>query len=229
METNRYINIIVLISIAIFFNACGARVDGYVDTNAQMYKKRFELLEKKFKVMKMGSKTYDKYKLKNKDLKFKGYNVKYKVPYPIFKDNGYNGYGISGTRDTFKKRYLSWTSIMHKYIFHYEILNKKSVEAAEHKEYLLIDSIYNKSNKIIDNYINFKCIISKKHLPNLKKYNIIRDCYAKKLEKDVYLFAKFGYVNTKKDKELFQNEIIPTMLKSIKLTPTTISPWKLYL
>jgi len=231
MKVNKYINIILLISVIILFSACGARVDKYVDKSAQLYKKRLELLNKKMKTMRMGSKTYAKFKLKNKDLKFKGYNIIYKIAYPLFARNGYTGYRLRGiAKPPYLKDLGIWSGKTHpdKYEYIYRTLNKQAYWSGEKKDYLLIDSIYDKQNKILDDYVNFKCILDDYDEAFDKKHNLNSDCYAKRLEKGIYFYATFIYPNTKEDKELFKNEVIPTMLKSIKLEETEISPWVLY-
>ena len=231
MQVNKYISKIILLNIIILFSACGAKVDKYIDKDAQLYKKRFELQNFKNLRTKPKYHTFTEYKKKTKHIKFKGYNINYKIAKPLFERNWYTGYEVTGiAKRPYLKRIGVWSGKTHpdKYEYIYSTLHKQAYWSGEKKDYLLVNSLYNKSNKIIDNYINFKCILNDEKQAFYNKHNLIKDCYAKRLQKDIYFYAVFRYPNTKEDKELFKNNIIPTMLKSIKLEETEISPWVLY-
>jgi len=85
--------------------------------------------------------------------------------------------------------------------------------------------------KTINQFVEYPCdehIVFSKYERDDNYQPLQATCYAKRLDKDVFLVTRFAHPNTQKDKKLFQTQIIPTMLKSIQATPTKLSPWEYY-
>ncbi len=213
-----------IISIGIFFNGCGIKYIPY--KNTLIKKVKWDTVEE-----------YRAYKTKHKNLELDGYSVDfYKVKSYLTYSHNYIRKELSlQDEESFKEAYglipyskytISYTFLM--FTINQELFNKKL------KPYFnTINQTYDNrlNQKTINKFVKYKCdknIIFDEWERDENYKPLKATCYAKRLDKDVFLITRFAHPNTEDDTILFKNEIIPTMLKNIKVTPTKLSPWKYY-
>ncbi len=217
-----------LVSILIIVNGCSSKQ--YVEDNwMYLYKKRVEWFSFTRDVRSYAS-EHKKWREENKNLKFDGYDMNYTAVKPYYWKNESDGWGVDRTTSTSFSYLLSSKSEHKKYRFIAHTISDKNI-LGKRSNYLY-EAIYtyknngNSSNNL-NGFMSYKC-----YSPNIdydKSYKLLESCFIKKIDKDVILFTSFKYRNIKKDRELFQKEIIPTMLRSIRLKPVKLSPWKYYI
>ena len=243
MLVNKYIKIISLLALILFINACSSKpvfIDAKVHLKykPEIYKKRINIDEfvKERRIRYLNN--YKDFEKKNKDLKFKGYFVDYLIVKPYFKTGSAGGKGIERAGEPFGSYPKTNTK---KYNFYLYTLSK---EPARHKKYN--KKYFNEISKLFTNKKTFKEHTSCPRFEGFHDENTqesldlkfsyrvygdkpsIKRCFIKKLDDETFLISTFVYLNTKEDIKIFDKQIIPRVLKSIKLEETMISPWEFY-
>ncbi len=239
----KYIFTLIGLFIFIIISGCSNKVL-YIDSeHFGIPKKRLEMYRyNKYEYssnMKLRNK-YKSWKQKNINTIFNVYNIECKMAKPYFMSNdSYIDYSLI---DVAEKPEESWTrrqGIMDRkdykdpYTFMMFTLNEEPFNKEMIPYFNTINTSYeSKLNpKSINKFVKYDCdknIVFSKYERDENYQPLKATCYVKRLDKDVFLITRFAHPNTQKDKKLFQTEIIPTMLKSIKVTPTKLSLWKYY-
>jgi hypothetical protein len=158
----------------------------------------------------------------NKNEGIDAYDVNYTSVIPYYGAEESDGYGVNRTTFKFIDS-ISPHYRIRKYRFEMYMLSEINLLEEESQYfYEAQQELQTKSSKTINKFIPYKCYFP--YIKHNKAYRLEERCYIKKIDQEAILFTSFIF--KQKRKELFENEIIPTMLKSIKLTPTKVSPWK---
>lgn len=222
-----FMNISVLILVLLIFSGCK---QSYIQNkNAFLYKNYLKVKELHEYDMKISINKSQIFYNKTKNITFDGYKVSYIIAEDYFSDGGWGPLNISHSDKEFME---NWYVKSHKtdYLYILFTLNEEPLEKENINYFKELKRNYIPSkliNKIDGFLLQNSCPIVK-HRNDKEKRKSLLQCYAKKLDETTFLIARFAFPNDKSDIKLFNEEIIPTMLKSIKLTPIQISPWKLY-
>ncbi|MBN2815206.1 MAG: hypothetical protein JXQ67_00875 [Campylobacterales bacterium] len=202
---------LVFISL-ILFNGCATKTE-YVQVNNELYKDplNIALVLNKNKSLK----AYEIYQEFKKDTYFDGYSIRYLGAKPYFEiKNGYfSKYMIVGLRDSssFTETYglIPYNEYTFSYTFMMFTLNEKPYDKGLRQYFNIINQSYEKRLELasINKFVKYRCD------NNIEVHKWERDeqfqpleaiCYAKRLEKDVFLITRFAYPNTQNDRDLFQ-------------------------
>jgi hypothetical protein len=215
--------VLIVTIIVIFFSGCGVK---YIPHKGTLIKEvKWDTREE-----------YDKFEKENKNITLDGYDVEfYQVEPYLLLPHQYLYKRIS-LRDELSFRetyYLSYSEWFYDYTFLMFTITKEAFNKNMRLYFNTINTTYEtKLNpKSINKFVYYPCDnnITFDEYERDENYQPLKaTCYAKRLEKDVFLITRFAHPNTQDDTKLFKNEIIPTMLKAIKVTPTKLSPWKYY-
>lgn len=245
MKLNNIYKVVTFIFMVIIFTSCSSKLE-YFDESMTVFKKRSEV----YQYTNLRTSPDNELRLKYKNWKkkvidekiyFDSYKIVYKrvEPYFVVGDN-YVDYTLT---DEALKPKVSWLrkqgflgngNYRDEYTFMMFTLNQEPFNKKLLPYFNMLNTSFEDKVKVsnINGFVNYKCdeniIFSKYEKYGLKGLIPTKECFAKRLDKDVFLIARFAYPVTKEDTELFQNEIIPTILKSVKVTPTKMSLWKYY-
>ena len=223
MKINKLIKYILLFIIVLGISGCSSKE--YMDVKWTLYKKRLDLLNFRKSIKPHYGVDFEEYKQKTINITRDGYIVSFKSVTPYYESGNSDSYGVGMTNSHWMD---GWNPVYQprKYIFEMYTINKEGFGKEASKYFLDVYNVYKEKSKLknINGFINFRCYNQDKDY--IKRKKLVQNCFVKIIDKDVLLFTTFMYKNTKEDKELFSNEIIPTMLKSIKIEPTKIYPWK---
>lgn len=178
---------------------------------------------------------YRKYQRSNKNVIFNGYKIEfYKIKPYLCITGKYMDKRIS-LRDpsSFEETYglIPYSEYTDSYTFMMFTLNENPFDKELHQYFNVINQSYENILNLgsINKFVEYECdknIMFNKWERDEQFQPLEAICYAKRLEKDVFLITRFAYPNTQKDRDLFHKEIIPKMLQSITITPIKLSPWK---
>jgi len=237
MQQNFKMQLLLILTVSILFNGCSTKVE-YFQANGKLYKKTLEIAPKlkQYESLETQAK-YNRFKKETKNIDFNGYNIKYLRAEPYLKSRHYYANVLIGLKDeySFSESHglISYSKYTFSYTYMMFTLNQEPFNKNMLPYFNTLNTTYeNKLNpKDINKFVKYDCdknIIFDKWERDQDYKPLEATCYAKRLDKDVFLITRFAHPNTQKDKKLFEEEIIPTMLKSIKVTPTKLSPWKHY-
>jgi len=238
-------NILKVLVLIVFLNGCSNKTL-YIDTNVSgVPKKRLEVYRYNKYEFSSNHKIKTKYiQWKNneisKKVNYNAYNISFKRVKPYFVSSDY--YVDYLLTDVALKPKTPWSrqqgftpraKYTDPYTFMMFTLNQEPYDKKLLPYFNTLNQTYEtKLNpKDINQFVKYKCdknIVFSKYERDENFEPLEATCYAKRLDKDVFLITRFAHPNTQEDRVLFKNEIIPTMLKSIKVTPTKLSPWKYY-
>jgi len=237
MRQNFKIQLPIILTVSILFNGCGAKLE-YFEANGKLYKKTLDIAPKLMQYESLETQTkYNKFKKETKNINFNGYNIKYFRAEPYLQSRYYYANVLIGLRPEVSwargQGFTSRESYYDNYTFMMFTLNQEPYDKKLLSYFNTLNRTYEAklSPKTINKFVKYNCdknIIFSKYERDEDYKPLKATCYAKRLDKDVFLITRFAHPNTQKDKKLFEEEIIPTMLKSIKITPTKLSPWKYY-
>lgn len=218
------LNIVILHIAILFITGCSFKTH-YTQESGYLYKDNVEYYN--FKEMEWDGKISHQEK---KDILFDGYTIDYIVAEDYFDDDVFVLASIDHAEGHWTDSFDP-TGSYHSYIYSLFTLNEKPPIAENHgcckdlikaaKENIPYVKMLKKTYKLSKNN-NINGFIPQKTCPKrTEEYNYYDDllyqCYAKKLDEETFLIAKFLYPK-RKEKD-FQTEIMPTMLKSIKIRP----------
>lgn len=235
-------NIFKVIVFIVILNGCSNQIL-YVDSySSNVPKKRLEIYRYNKYQFSTDPKMRKKYKQwedseVNKRSNYDYYNISFKRVEPYFFRGDY--YVDHSLLDVALKPQISWArkqgftlrkNYYDSYTFIMFTLNQEPYNKNLLPYFNTINTSYETklNSKDINKFVKYDCdknIIFSKYERDEDYKPLEATCYVKRLDKDVFLITRYAHPNTQKDKVLFKNEIIPTMLKSIKVTPTKLSPW----
>ena len=231
----KYTKYLIILLFALLFNGCTAKLSS-IKTQRII-----------FKSAKIEAKTYQqwlhfrkRFNTIDKDLRFDVYNIKFLMIKPYletFDSYASKSYSVIGLSPKISwarlQGLISYSNYTDAYTFMMFTLNQEPLNKNMLPYFNTINRSYEAklSPKTINQFVEYPCdqhIVFSKYERDDNFKPLKATCYAKRLDKDVFLVTRFAHPNTQEDKKLFQTQIIPTMLKSIQATPTKLSPWEYY-
>jgi hypothetical protein len=232
----KYTKYLIIILLVLLFNGCSTKTSFIEDQEVIFKSNKFE-----DKIHQQRIYSYKKeFSEKNKDIRFDVYNIAFPRIKPYLE--GFDSYG--------NKRYsiiglspeISWLRLQgfvkrenykDSYTCMIFTLNQEPLNKNMLPYFNTLNTSYEAklSPKTINQFVEYPCdkhIVFSEYERDGSYRPLKATCYAKRLDKDVFLITRFAHPNTQEDKKLFQTEIIPTMLKNIKVTPKKLSPWEYY-
>jgi hypothetical protein len=226
----------LLILIIFLTNGCSLKVK-YIDAKTALFKKNLDIAPK-LRLSWPTRHEYDKFRQETKDKKFNGYSITLTTP-----DNYLNQREVRISKEFYNLKkaeswarlqgFISYSNYTDAYTFMMFTLNQEPLNKNMLPYFNTINRSYEAklTPKTINQFVEYPCdkhIVFTKYERDDNFRPLKATCYAKRLDKDVFLVTRFAHPNTQEDKKLFQTQIIPTMLKSIQATPTKLSPWEYY-
>jgi hypothetical protein len=221
----------LIVLIASLINGCSSSLK-YFPVNSKLHKKVNDI---KPIFEPWNHKHYNQFKKKTEHSKFDGYIIEFIriEPYYIITSNfRYSEIRLIPEVPWARKQgFTSRKNYYDPYTFIMFTLNQEAYNKNLLPYFNIINTSYEtKLNlKDINKFVKYECdknIVFSKYERDKYYKPLEATCYVKRLDKDVFLITRFAHPNTQEDRVLFENEIIPTMLESIKVTPTKLSPWK---
>jgi hypothetical protein len=220
----------------LFFSACSNKLI-YTNEQREIYKERKLVVKRRMETPIPKGMTFEQFKEKTKNIMCDGYNIKFLKIKPYLKSatDGAAPHQVIGLGPSISwargQGLISRSKYRDKYSFMIFPLNQDPYNEKLKQYFNVINQTYKTkvNSKSINKFVNYPCdknIIFSEYERDENYQPLKATCYAKRLEKDVFLITRFAHPNTQDDAKLFKNKIIPIMLKNIKVTPTKLSPWK---
>ncbi len=233
IKINQWLKIIFSMMIVGFMSGCSNQVE-YLQVKGKLYKKTLDIKP----ILDLSWDTRDKYnqfEIETQKSLFSGYLVEFIRIKPYLEISSNYKYKLIALRTIYpwsrsqglmdRKKYTD------PYTFMMFTLNQEPFDKKLLLYFNRINEIYETklNSKDINKFVKYDCdknIVFSKYERDENYQPLVATCYVKRLDEDVFLITRFAHPNTDKDKKVFSKMIIPEMLKSIKLTPTKLSPWK---